>query len=212
MTLALSGDSAVTAGAPQAPRRFATGVGQSDTHAAVLSDGRPNPHPKAGTDYAAITGAEIVVMVTAPQSVPKPSARWFIPSTYIASDARDHAVQRERGSFWWLCVDVDGSNLALDDMGQALAGVAPGASRLVYATRSSTPAARRWRALLPLRQPLPGLDYTDTALAFFALLQEVSGAALIPDRKLALTGQLVYLPNRGEHYEHEVFRGATLPK
>ena len=31
---------------------FATGFGQSDTHAVKLSDGRVNPHSAAGTDYS----------------------------------------------------------------------------------------------------------------------------------------------------------------
>jgi hypothetical protein len=197
-------------GTQQPDRRFPTGVGKSDTHARVLSDGGPNPHHSAGTDYHTITGAEIVAMMASPQAVPKASARWFIPSTYAGCDARDHSVQRQCGQFWWLCVDVDHNNLALADVGATLEAVAPGASRLIYNTRSSTGDDRRWRALLPLQEPLAGADYTDTALAFFALLTVASGGVLIPDPKLALTGQLVYLPNRGASYEHEVRRGQRL--
>jgi len=200
----------VAVASPRPPALFPTGAGQHHTQAILRSDGSVNTPPLAGTAYSIITASQIAAMVLAPQSVPKASARWFMPSSYHECDAREHAVQRERGSFWWLCVDIDGSNLALDDVRDALAGVAPGAARLIYATRSSTDSARRWRVLLPLRHPLPGLDYTDTALAFFALIQESSGGKCVADRKLALTGQLVYLPNQGEHYEHEVFHGATL--
>lgn len=200
----------MTAGAPRPQALFPTGVGRSDTRAVILSDGRPNPHPAAGTDYDTIAAREIATMVSAPQGVPKSSARWFIPSTYIASDARDHAVQRERGSFWWFCVDIDKNNLALVDVQKVLEAVTPGASWLIYATRSSTMDARRWRVLLPLSQPLAGLEYTEMALAFFAVLEEVSAGACVADRKLALTGQLVYLPNRGDHYECDVFRARPL--
>ena len=189
---------------------FPTGVGQSDTRAVTLSDGRPNPHSSAGTNYATITGAEIVKLVLEPQEVPKTSARWFMLSTYVACDAREHAVQRERGSFWWLCVDIDQNNLALTDVSAVLDAVAPGAARLVYSTRSSTADARRWRAMLPLREALTGADYTDTALAFFAELAAASGGALLADPKLALTGQLTYLPNRGAFYEQEILRAPPL--
>lgn len=201
---------AMNAEMAQQPRCFPTGVGQSDTHAIVLSNGRPNPHPSAGTDYATITGRDIVAMVASPQSVAKVNARWFLPSTYAGPDARDHAVQRQHGQFWWLCVDVDENNLELIGVETAIAAVAPGAARLIYSTRSSTAEARRWRALLPLDEPLVGADYTDTAKAFFALLTDASGGVLIPDPKLALTGQLVFLPNRGAFYEQNVSRGPRL--
>lgn len=198
---------------PASPRpqaQFPSGVGQSETHAVTLSDGRRNLHAAAGLDYGTITGREIAAMVLAPQSVPKASARWFMPSEYAACDARDHSVQRERGSFRWFCVDFDKNNLCLSQVRQVLEAVAPGVSRLIYATRSSTADARRWRVLIPLGQPLSGADYSEMALAFFAILEEVSGGTCVPDRKLALTGQIVYLPNRGEHYEQEVFRGKPL--
>ena len=197
--------------AGEKPRpHFPTGLGQSETHAITLSDGRPNSHPMAGADYNAITAPEIAAMVLAPQDLPKSSARWFMPSGHIGPDARDHSVQRECGSFWWFCIDIATHDLALDEVIDTLTVVAPDASRLVYATRSSTAEDRRWRVLLPLKEPLTGADYTDTALAFFGLLETASGGRLVADRKLALAGQIVYLPNRGEHYEHDVFRGKAL--
>ena len=76
-----------------------------------------------------------------------------------------------------------------------------GACRLIYSTRSATPDDRRWRVLLPLAEPLAGADYADTQNALFDLLAE---RGIETDRSLARPGQLVYLPNRGEHYEHRV--------
>jgi hypothetical protein len=203
-------DTATSSGAQPLGRRFPTGVGQSDTRAKILSEGRTNPHPSAGSDYGTITGQEIAKMVVSPGSVAKENARWFIPSTYIAFDARDHSVQRQRGEFWWLGIDLDENNLSLSTVTSALDVFSPGGSRIVYSTRSSKPEDRRWRALLPLEEFLPGPDYTDTAMAFFAALTESSDGLLIPDPKLARTGQLIYLPNRGEFYEHEVLRGNRL--
>ena len=190
--------------------QFATGFGQSDTHAIILSDGTKNPHFSAGTDYGTISAPEIAAMVLSPQQVPKETARWFMPSSYVACDARNHRAQLERGSYWWFCVDIDKNNLSLIDVQEVLGGVIPDVSRLIYSTRSSTATARRWRVLLPLSRPLPGSEYTELALAFFALLEDASAGTLVPDRKLALTGQLAYLPNRGDYYEHEVLRARTL--
>lgn len=189
---------------------FPTGYGQSDTHAKTLSDGRPNPHRTAGSPYGTITAREIVKLVDEPQKVPKAEARWFIPSTHIEHDARNHAAQREHGAFWWLVLDVDYNDLEIGDIEDALESAAPGATWLIYATRSSKPGARRWRALLPLSAPVPGRDYTETATAFYRLLEDVSGGLLIADEKAAACGQLVYLPNRGEHYESKICRGRRL--
>jgi len=171
---------------------FCTGFGQFDTHKAD------------GLDYHGITGAEIVGMVKAPPSGAKAKAQWFIPSDYRAHDARSHDAQRERGEFWFLPLDVDVNNLSLADIEEALASVLGDVSRLIYSTRSSTKANRKWRALIPLKFPLSGADYHETVTAFYDLLEDASQGALIPDRALARPGQLVYLPNSGQHYEHEI--------
>ncbi|MDQ7776305.1 MAG: AAA family ATPase [Paracoccus aminovorans] len=59
-------------------------------------------------------------------------------------------------------------------------------------------------------RPLPGVDYGDTAQAFYDLLENETHGVLIPDRALARPAQLVYLPNRGEYYEPLVVRGRLL--
>ena len=135
---------------------FPTGRGQSETRAPKLSDGRPNPHPSAGAPYATTSGRAIAAMVNAPAEVPKAAAPWFIPSDYAAADARSHDAQRANGHFWWLCADLDHGDPSLDALHSALGDVAGGAARLFYATRSSRPGARRWRALVPLAVPILG--------------------------------------------------------
>src|SRR3954453_7955610 len=112
---------------------FPTGLGQSDTNAIILNDGRQNPHKSAGTPYSTISGREIAALLKNPQQVAKERARWFLPSTYAGHDARDHSVQRERGTFWWLTVDADSNDLDLSDIEEALEAVAPGAKRLLSA-------------------------------------------------------------------------------
>ncbi len=190
---------------PSARRRlFPTGFGKSETHGHPLREGVLNPSARAGQPYDTIDPAGIVRLLKNPPSVPKDNAQWFIPSSYCDFDARSHAAQREHGTFWWLILDVDDNDLALGEIEAALTSVVPGCRQLIYATRSSMPDGRRWRALVPLDEPVAGADYHDTADAFFDLLEEATAGALIPCRGLDRAAQLVYLPNRGEHYEHAI--------
>jgi len=187
---------AVTAGL-----QLCTGWGQFDTRKGTSDD------------YKAITGKEIVAMMRKPPSVAKADAQWFIPSTYKARDGREFAAQRDRGEFWFLCLDEDGeteNNLSLDEIDQFLASVCGDVARMIYSTRSSTAGKRKWRALIPLYRPISGTDYADTAAAFNAELIEASAGVLIPDPALERAAQLIYLPNRGEHYEHSATKGNRL--
>ncbi len=186
---------------------FCTGWGQSDTHAKTLSNGKPNPHPSAGTDYQGITGKQIVKMVKHPPSVEKAKAQWLVPSTHMACDARKHDVQRQHGEFWFLSLDVDQNNLPLEDVAVALEAVAGRCTWMIYATRSATPDNRKWRALVPLMRPISGADYTDTQTAFFDLLEDATQGVLIPDRALAGPGQLIFLPNEGDFYDWRAVAG-----
>lgn len=188
---------------------YVSGYGQSDTHAVEI-DGKPKPHRSAGTPYNTITGREIGALVRQPQSVPKERARWFIPSIYHGHDARSHRVQEAQGLYWFLALDVDQNNPSLDDVRATLANVLGGTAALIYSSRSATADIRKWRALVPLAEPLPGSEFADTQNAFFDLLEEASAGVLIPDRALARTGQLVYLPNRGEFYEWHIETGERL--
>ena len=184
-----------------APVAFPTGWGQTDTHAITLSSGKPNQSPKAGTAYRTINFDDIARLAQKPQAVPKERAQWFLPSTYREFDARTHEVQGALGRFRLLVLDVDENDLDLEDIQQALEAVVGQAAYLIYATRSSTPGDRKWRALVYLDCELAGVHYVDTQNSFFELLEEMSQGVLIPDRRLAMPGQLVYLPNRGEIYE-----------
>lgn len=188
---------------------FPTGEGQSDTRAPILSDGKANPSSLAGSAYATITAKEIVGLARNPPSVPKGKGRWFIPSDYMAADARSHAAQRERGRFRWITLDVDSGSPSLEAVGAALVAVLGNVRRIIYATRSAVPSTLKWRALIPVAEPIAGADYFDTQTAFFDALGE---AGIDADRALARPGQLVYLPNRGEHYAHSIERDAPVLK
>lgn len=182
--------------AAPAVRAFPVGWGKYYTHALTREDGTANPKLYAGQPYQTITNDELVRMVENPPSaVPKDQAQWFIPSTYSAFDARDHEAQRTMGSFPWLTLDVDQNNLALSDVAEALGAVLGACRYLIYSTSSATPENRKWRALVPLKEPLAGADFPDTQRAFYDLLSDVSLGTLIADPALERTGQPVYLPN-----------------
>lgn len=187
-----------------------TGWGQSDTHAKILNDGRANPSAEAGRPYVGITGRELTAMIKNPPSVEKSQAQWMIGSNYREHDARDHDAQRLNGSFHVLTVDIDKNSLSLADVAETVRAVVGNASTLIYSTKSATPENRKWRVVIPLATPIAGVDYTDTANAFFDLLEGHSQGVLIPDRALARPGQLFYLPNRGDHYEYDIIKGERL--
>ena len=189
---------------------YCTGFGQRDTHAAKLNDGRPNPSNSAGTPYGTITGAEIAAMVNNPPSTAKEQSQWFIPSSHAGPGGRSHEEQRQNGAFYWLTLDVDENNLALDAVLEALTSVLGPCSSLIYSTRSATPDNRKWRALVRLEEPLVGADYADTQAAFFDLLEDHTTGVLICDRALERPGQLVYLPNKGAFYKSHIERQTQL--
>ena len=186
---------------------FISGTGQGETHAPTLSDGRPNPSPLAGQPYAGITAVEIARMVADPPSVPKEQGRWFLPSCYREADGRSHARQWSAGEFHWLAVDVDKGSSTLEAVAGAVQRVLGDVSRLIYATRTATLETMKWRVLVPLARPLTGAGYADHQAALFDML---AAEGVECDRALSRPGQLVYLPNRGEWYQHQIHKAAPL--
>lgn len=195
---------------PVAAVKMATGYGWRDTHALIV-DGKPNTHPTAGQNYDGITGAQIAAMVQNPPCLDKERAQWVIPSTYLGHDARDHDVQRQKGQFRMLVLDVDENDLTLDFLVDTVRQVVgENVSLMAYSTKSSKPGDRRWRVIVPLEQTIAGADYPDTSRAFFDCLVDASQGVLIPDRALSRVGQIFYLPNRGEFYEHRIIKAHRL--
>lgn len=189
---------------------LASGIGKSETHVIAFDDGRPNPAPYAGKPYSGVTGAQIAAMITKPPCVEKTEAQWIIPSTYLEHDARSHTAQRKNGMFWMLVLDVDTNDLDLEFVVQCLQKLCPTASIMAYSTKSSAPGNRKWRAIIPLANGIPGDEYEATEQAFYDCLIEASQGVLIPDRSLARPGQVFFLPNRGDHYEYSVIRATKL--
>ena len=139
-----------------------TGFGQYDTHSITLSSGKPNTAACAGQPYTSVTETDILAMVQDPPSIHKDDAQWFIPSDYLAHDAREHEAQRLHGQFWAIPLDLDANSPPLAVVRAALDGVAGNAGRVIYSSRSAKADNLKWRALCWLETPIAGEDYADT--------------------------------------------------
>lgn len=200
---------------------FPTGFGSSDTHALKITtkDGeKDNPHLSAGHDYTTLEGKEIAAMVSKPASAPKLDAPWFIGSTYVGCDARSHKVQREKGSYNILPVDIDTDNHDREEIQRATnAVVGNDTAYVIYSSASATEDDRKWRVLIFVSPAVSGEDYKDTQSALFDLYQ---AEGIKCDRALERTGQLIFLPNvppdkRGDDgkplfYQFKLNKGRTL--
>ena len=171
---------------------FLTAAGSRDSHATTLADGRPNRSPKAGKPYQRITWADIRTLVDSPSARPKDRANLVILSAYAEADGRTHAVQRERGVFGGLAVDIDSGNPSMEAVVAAVVVATGGAAAEVYSSSSAKPDNRKWRVLVPLATPVAGADYADTQEALFQLLE---AHGLVVDHTLTRAAQPVYLPN-----------------
>lgn len=185
---------------------FVTGYGSADSHALTLNDGRTNTHRNAGLPYGTITLQQLYDMVAAPPTVAKETAQWIVPSAYSGHDARSHDAQRQYGEFWAQCLDIDNGSPSLEQVRQACETILGDGCFVIYSTRSATDTNRKWRVVVPLAQPVAGDRYTDFQDALFDAFTHFG---LTLDTTLRRTGQLVYLPNRGQFYEYH-YGGAVL--
>lgn len=187
--------------------KFLTGTGTKDSHALLKRDGTPNTHPMAGQPYGGITDLEIVAMIRNPVECDKDEAPWFIPSTYREFDGRSHLVQRERGTYYALVLDIDKGAVQLPRLVDALDRATGKARVLVYATKSATAEAPRRRVIIPVSHTIAGADYPDTVAALCAMVADASGGDVIGDASSERAGQVNFLPNRGAFYDFHIGDG-----
>lgn len=186
--------------------KFVTGNGSSETHAKKIRDKdtgelKDNPHFKRGEDYDTLCFTEVVEMVAKPTRRPKNHAQWAIFSTYNKYDAREFSVQREHGEFVVLPVDLDKKVPHIEDVKKAITKALGDVTYVVYSSRRAKPSEPKFRILFPLAKPVSGKNYTETQAALFDLLED---EGLTCDRALERTGQIIFLPNRGDHYEFHI--------
>jgi hypothetical protein len=145
-----------------------------------------------GRDYETVSFADLRRMCREPAAEPKLHASAFIASTYIGHLARNHEEQRKRGHFHAFIADVDTGSPTLAEVETAVVRCLGDCARLIYSSSSATAEQRKWRVIVPVRDPIAGSAYADVQAAFFdALLHH----GIACDYALARTGQPVFLPN-----------------
>lgn len=127
-----------------------------------------------------------------PWKGPKVNGPAFVPSIHHDYDAREHAVQREKGSFVALTGDIDSGDHPQNAVVEAVQAFAGDSAWLVYSSPHARPSDMRWRIILPLAEPIPFDTWHDGQCAFFAFM-ESRGLAM--DHALARAAQPVFLPN-----------------
>lgn len=147
---------------------------------------------KPGEVYDHIAFEEICARVKNPTALPKKEADFIIPSGYVGHDARAHAIQRVRGVYRFLCVDIDKGNHSLAEVRKAVRKIVGNVAWAIYSTATSTAEDKKWRVILRINSDVPGAEFSAYQTALFDAL-EAEGIAC--DRSLARTGQATYLPN-----------------
>lgn len=179
--------------------KMVSGMGQFHTN-----DYDPDKPTKKLTPYLFVEWSDITTMAENPSEVDKSKAQWFNPSTY---PSRTFNEQEAHGQYWVLCFDFDeNTTLNLSEVDDLLYGVFRDSfsidmqdfETLLYYSSGATPEKLKCRVLIPLAIVLTYREYK----AVLTLLNDaIEAEGLTPDRALQRAAQLVYLPNRGEHYE-----------
>ena len=149
-------------------------------------------YSKRHGDYGTINVRQIKQLIKQPQSVPKDKAKWFIPSSYYGPWARNFEVQRQRGLFHMITADFDVGDLSIEWVIGSAEAVLGDVHMWVYSSASAAQDKRKWRLLVPLDEPLNGIDWEYAQNALFDVLEKEDAIA---DRALSRAAQLHFLPN-----------------
>jgi hypothetical protein len=143
-------------------------------------------------DYDTISLGDIFSMK--PTSVQKSQALAFIPSSYFAFDARAHVVQQQQGRFVALTLDVDKGNRLVTEIESAVRVFFGDITTfLVYSSSSACDSDKKWRAIVPLQEPMEFDEWSLWQRAFFETVEMHLGCKV--DHSLGRAGQPVFLPN-----------------
>ncbi len=143
-------------------------------------------------DYDTISLGEIFSLN--PAAVDKSKAPAFIPSSYCAFNAREHEVQRQNGRYVALTLDIDEGNCLDTDIEDAVkVFVGDSTTFLVYSSSSACDTERKWRAIVPLAEPMNYVDWNIWQRAFYNEVELHLGCKV--DHSLGRAAQPVFLPN-----------------
>lgn len=159
-------------------------------HAVAVFKGLYDSKIETGEDYDTRPLATFFSM--APWNKAKAAGPAFVPSLYRDFDAREHAAQRDHGSYVALTGDIDSGDQPMAAVQQAVEAFCGDAAWLVYSSPHARPDDKRWRIIVPLATAHPFDDWHDAQLAFFAFME---GRGFTMDYALARAAQPVFLPN-----------------
>ena len=167
------------------------GIGQRwSKREVVVFHGQRDSHIATGEDYETRTLGEIFVMP--PGEADKGDGLAFIPSSYHDYDARNHAAQREKGTYQALTADIDTGDHPLERVKEQVKAFVGDAAWMIYSSPHARPGDMRWRAIIPLDTPTDFDTWHDAQNALFNFL-EFTGIDC--DRAMDRAGQPVFLPN-----------------
>lgn len=165
----------------------------------------PN-NKKKPLHYAKVSLPKIQYMLSHPDIVAKTEAQWVIFSTL---PSRVHSEQRDKGQYYALWADIDDTcGMTFDELIYRANGCL--LDFFAYTSKSATKERQKARIIVPLVGPADGKK--------FLILQKILNDRLAfegikPDRATERSGQVCYLPNKGELYHHhiEIFNGPMRP-
>jgi len=165
--------------------KMCSGLGQYHS-----TENKNNPQEYLTTSYA-----EICEMAQNPQALEKDQARWIIPSSHMS---RTHKEQEQHGSYFCLCADLDEKIQSLTMLISCVADFTLNSNFLIYTTSSATAELKKCRIIIPLHEPITGVEYKRLQKI---LNNKLDGNDFVPDRSSQRCGQIFFLPNKGIHYE-----------
>jgi len=154
-------------------------------------------HEQTQTDVF-ITFAELTQMAINPINVEKKSAPAIAPQLSGIKTKAEVIAFNQMSMLW---IDIDTGNKSSAEIKASLIELGF-QSIIIYASKSSIKTDKRWRVLIELYQPLPCKDWADAQEALQVILGGDSSAVRLQ--------QILYAPNKGQHYEVVIIDGKPL--
>ncbi len=171
--------------------KFASGIGKYYTN---------NPATKNPKGLLTIGFGGIKNLIDKPQVVDKSQAQWLIPSTYPSRMLEDQEAHGEYGLLW---ADFDDKcTPPLNEVEKVIIEfIHDGYTACdyeLYSSKSAKPNHHKARLLIPLETLL---NCSDWKICQSILRDKLEDKGIKSDPTAEGAAQLLYLPNRGEHYE-----------
>jgi hypothetical protein len=157
-------------------------------------------HSSSNKPLSTVIWDEITALIDCPQDVEKSKSQWVIPSTLASRRCND---QEEAGKYWMLWADIDHAPPSVSELAKTVEGIVEGCRFEVYTTKSATEDNQKSRILIPLGKKLSPQQWL---LCQEILNDQLELSLINPDRSSEKLAQLLFLPNRGEHYESQSIR------